>query len=30
MSEPHLWALRWTTMALAGALAVAITLEVMG
>ena len=29
MTEPHLWALRWTTMGLAGALAVVIVLKVM-
>ena len=30
MTEPHLWALRWTTMGLAVALGALIFIEVLG
>ena len=30
MTEPHLWALRWTTVALAAALGAFILVEVIG
>lgn len=29
MSEPHVWAFRWLTLGLAGALAVVLTFEVV-